>query len=204
MKALLVVDLQNDFLPGGALAVQNGDLIIDQINQIQEQFDLIVATQDWHPKAHQSFASEHPEHKVFDEISLHGLNQVLWPDHCVQGTKGADFSSKWESNKVQAIFRKGMDPRVDSYSGFYDNGSKNPTALAGYLKDKQVQRLYICGLAADFCVYYSARDAVKLGFDTYFLAFATQAISEPGYEKALAHLQELGVTIIKTQQDLHG
>ncbi|MDM1514750.1 isochorismatase family protein, partial [Myroides odoratimimus] len=138
MKALLVVDLQYDFLPGGSLAVKDGDKIIPVINTIQKQFDLIIATQDWHPNNHKSFASQHPDNKLFDVINLNGIPQVLWPDHCVQGTKGAEFTAEWDTTKVAAIFSKGMNVEVDSYSGFYDNDHQYSTGLLGFLKDKEV------------------------------------------------------------------
>lgn len=202
MKALLVVDLQYDFLPGGSLAVTDGDKIIDLINDIQPNFDLIVATQDWHPANHKSFAVQHPTHQLFDVIDLNGIPQVLWPEHCVQGTKGAEFTSAWDNNKVAAIFRKGMNVEVDSYSGFYDNNKLSNTGLLGYLKDKNVSELYICGLAAEFCVFFTAKDAKEAGIDTYFLDFATKPITAEGLVQAKATMQELGINIIEDKKDL--
>lgn len=202
MKALLVVDLQNDFLPNGSLAVANGDDIIQVINEIQDRFDIVIATQDWHPLNHQSFASQHSTNAVFDVIDLNGVEQVLWPDHCVQGSFGADFTKDWNSNCVQAIFRKGTDIHIDSYSGFYDNKIGNGTGLVGYLKDKKVTEVYVCGLAADFCVFYTARDAFKEGFKTYYLEFATRAISERGYEDAKSTMRDLGIQLILNKEDL--
>ncbi|MDR0228708.1 MAG: bifunctional nicotinamidase/pyrazinamidase [Flavobacteriaceae bacterium] len=202
MKALLVVDLQNDFLPNGALAVANGDEIIPIINDIQQQFDLVIATQDWHPYNHKSFARQHPSNEVFDVIDLNGVSQVLWPDHCVQGTEGAEFSKMWNSNEVVAIFRKGINVEIDSYSGFYDNNKQANTGLLGFLKEKQVTQLYVCGLAADFCVYYTAKDAVETGFNTYFLEFATKAISPEGLVNAKQELIKIGVEIVQTKEDL--
>lgn len=202
MKALLVVDLQYDFLPGGSLAVADGDKIIDVINDIQPNFDLIVATQDWHPANHKSFAIQHPTHQLFDVIDLNGIPQVLWPEHCVQGTKGAEFTSAWDNNKVAAIFRKGMNVEVDSYSGFYDNNKLSNTGLLGYLKDKNISELYICGLAAEFCVYFTAKDAKEAGIDTYFLDFATKPITAEGLVQAKATMQELGINIIEDKKDL--
>ncbi|WP_158210919.1 bifunctional nicotinamidase/pyrazinamidase [Myroides phaeus] len=202
MKALLVVDLQYDFLPGGSLAVADGDKIIDVINDIQPNFDLIVATQDWHPANHKSFAVQHPTHQLFDVIDLNGIPQVLWPEHCVQGTKGAEFTSAWDNNKVAAIFRKGMNVEVDSYSGFYDNNKLSNTGLLGYLKDKNISELYICGLAAEFCVYFTAKDAKEAGIDTYFLDFATKPITAEGLVQAKATMQELGINIIEDKKDL--
>lgn len=202
MKALLVVDLQYDFLPGGSLSVADGDKIIDVINDIQPNFDLIVATQDWHPANHKSFAVQHPTHQLFDVIDLNGIPQVLWPEHCVQGTKGAEFTSAWDNNKVAAIFRKGMNVEVDSYSGFYDNNKLSNTGLLGYLKDKNISELYICGLAAEFCVYFTAKDAKEAGIDTYFLDFATKPITAEGLVEAKATMQELGINIIEDKKDL--
>lgn len=204
MKALLVVDLQNDFLPNGTLAVANGNEIIDVINKIQERFDIVIATQDWHPLNHQSFASQHSENTVFDVINLNGIQQVLWPNHCVQGTWGAQFAKDWNSNCVQAVFRKGTDVLIDSYSGFYDNGIGNGTGtgLVGYLKDKKVTEVYVCGLAADFCVFYTARDAFKEGFETYYLEFATKAISESGYEEAKSAMKNMGIKLLLNKEDL--
>lgn len=202
MKALLVVDLQVDFLPQGALAVQEGDSIIHLINTIQDRFDLIVATQDWHPLDHQSFASQHQGKNQYDVIELQGQPQVLWPDHCVQGTAGAAFSSAWDSTKVAAIFRKGMNKQIDSYSGFYDNNKVDATGLLGYLKDKQVTEVYVCGLAAEFCVFYTARDAKKAGFKTYFLDFATKPIALAGLEQAKKEMLQQGIEVVSQVEEL--
>ncbi|MGG5507817.1 MULTISPECIES: bifunctional nicotinamidase/pyrazinamidase [unclassified Myroides] len=203
MKALLVVDLQYDFLPNGALAVQEGDLIIPPINAIQDRFDLIVATQDWHPLDHQSFASQHPDQCVYDVVDLQGQPQILWPNHCVQGTPGAAFSKAWNSAKVAAVFRKGMDKQIDSYSGFYDNNKVHSTGLLGYLKDKKVTEVYVCGLAAEFCVFYTAMDAKKAGFKTFFLDFATKPIAAEGLEKAKEIMTEHGIGIVATSEELN-
>lgn len=202
MKALIVVDLQYDFLPGGALAVNDGDQIIPIINRIQSDFDLIVATQDWHPENHKSFASQHLDKKLFEMIDLDGIPQVLWPDHCVEGTRGSEFSDKWISEKAVAIFRKGMNERVDSYSGFYDNNKKDSTGLLGFLNEKKVTEVYVCGLAADYCVYYTAVDAKEAGFDTYFLDFATKAISVEGLSKAKEVMLQKGINLVESENEL--
>ncbi len=181
MKALIIIDLQNDFLPGGALAVPNGDKVIDRINEIQKKYDIVVATQDWHPANHKSFASQHEGKNPFEEIDLNGIRQTLWPTHCVQGTKGAQLSEKLNTDRIDAIFRKGTNPEIDSYSGFYDNNKKKSTGLHGYLKELNVDQLYICGLAADYCVYYTAMDALKLGYSTTILEESTKAIDEEHY-----------------------
>ena len=157
MHSLILVDIQNDFVPGGRLAVPEGDAIIPLANSLQKAFGLVVATQDWHPQSHKSFASNHPGKKPFDLIDLHGLEQVLWPDHCVQGSDGAAFHSALDIKRVEAMFRKGMDSEIDSYSGFYDNGMRKSTGLAGYLRERKVRKVFVCGLAADYCVAYTAR-----------------------------------------------
>ena len=176
MKALIIVDIQNDFIPGGSLAVTDGDKIISRINELQKKFDLVVATQDWHPANHKSFASQHDGMNPFDVIDLNGLQQTLWPDHCIQSTKGAEFHKDLNTNKIEAIFRKGINPEIDSYSGFFDNGRKKATGLHGYLKDHTVTSVYVCGLAADFCVYFTAMDAISLGYETTILDESTRAI----------------------------
>lgn len=196
MKALLLIDIQNDFLPGGALAVPDGDVIIPIINQLQPQFDLVIATQDWHPQGHKSFASNHAGKKVFEKIDLDGLEQVLWPDHCVQGTAGAEFSKQLDMKKVEAVFRKGTNADIDSYSGFYDNGHRKSTGLADYLRGKNIQQVYIAGLAGDYCVYYSAKDALKEGFDTYIIEDATRPINREGFEQAKKDILQLGGKVI--------
>ena len=183
MNALIIVDVQNDFLPGGALAVKNGDAVIPVINELQDDFALVVATQDWHPADHKSFASSHPEKKVFEEIMLDGLPQVLWPDHCVQETAGAQFSSLLNTKKIEAIFRKGMDKNIDSYSGFFDNGKKKATGMGAYLKGRGVTAIYVTGLAADYCVNFTALDGLELGFKSIIISNATKAIDEKNYKK---------------------
>ena len=185
MNALIIVDVQNDFLPGGALAVNEGDTIIPAINALQNDFDLVVATQDWHPADHKSFASAHAGKKVFDEINLDGLSQVLWPDHCVEESYGAQFSSLLHTKKIEAIFRKGMDINIDSYSGFFDNGKKKSTGMADYLKGRGVTAIFVCGLAADYCVYFTALDGTELGFESTIIANATKAIHPENFEKLL-------------------
>jgi nicotinamidase/pyrazinamidase len=198
MHALIIVDIQNDFIPGGALPVTGGDEIIPLVNQLQQPFSLVVATQDWHPAGHKSFASSHESKKVFEKIVLNDLEQVLWPDHCVQGTDGAAFHPDLKLNKAEAIFRKGMDPGIDSYSGFYDNGHKKSTGLAGYLRERKVQKVYICGLAADYCVYFTAKDALKENFTTYIIEDATRAIDAKHWLKAKDEFLALGGQVIQS------
>ena len=198
MVALILVDIQNDFIPGGALPVNGGHEIIPLVNNLQDAFDLVVATQDWHPQNHKSFASNHDQKNPFDKIQLNGLDQVLWPDHCVQGSRGAEFHPQLKMNKVAAVFRKGMDAGIDSYSGFYDNGHRKTTGLAGYLRERKVQQVFVCGLAADFCVYYTAKDAVKEDFKTFFIEDATRAIDPAGYASAKNDLITNGCSIIQS------
>jgi nicotinamidase/pyrazinamidase len=194
--ALLIIDLQNDFLPGGSLAVANGEQIIPNINELQSGYDLVVATQDWHPADHGSFASQNPGHPVYETIELNGLPQVLWPDHCVQGSFGARLSDDLNQERTAAIFRKGMDAEIDSYSAFFDNGHRKATGLEGYLKGLGVEEVHVCGLAADYCVFFSAMDALSLGFRVAILDKATKAINSEGYAKAKRELIDSGGKII--------
>lgn len=192
MKALLLIDIQNDFVPGGALAVADGDAIIPLVNELQPHFELIVATQDWHPARHGSFASSHPGCQPFQQIDLHGLPQTLWPDHCVQATPGAEFHPALDQHRIEAIFRKGTNPEIDSYSGFFDNGHRKATGLTDYLRGRGVTQVYLAGLAADYCVYFSAKDALAQGFEVFFIEDATRAISAEGYQQARADLLAQG------------
>ena len=196
MNALIIVDVQNDFLPAGALPVKDGDTIIPVINDLQNKFDLVVATQDWHPAGHKSFASSHPGKKVFEEIILDGLPQVLWPDHCVQETYGAEFSSLLSSKKIEAIFRKGMEKNIDSYSGFFDNGKKKATGMGDYLKGRGVKSIFVTGLAGDFCVNYTATDGLELGFQSTIILNATKAINEENFKKAMEIFKTKGGNVI--------
>jgi len=181
MKTLVIVDVQNDFIPGGSLAIPNGDTVIKVINTILPNFDLVVATQDWHPQNHTSFASNHKDKHVFEKIRLNGMEQVLWPDHCVQGTFGADFPASLNMKSVAAIFRKGMDKNIDSYSGFYDNNHK--------------QDLYFCGLAADICVYYTLQDALNEDFNTTLLLDATKPLDQKKFLKQKQNFAAQGIFV---------
>ncbi|WP_128330910.1 bifunctional nicotinamidase/pyrazinamidase [Apibacter sp. HY039] len=198
MKALIIVDVQNDFIPGGNLAVPDGNHIIPIINKIQQNYELVVATQDWHPANHLSFSTMHEGKKNFEQIELDGLPQTLWPAHCVQGSMGAEFSKELNQNKIEAIFRKGMDKGIDSYSGFFDNGNKKSTGLSNYLQGKKVDEVYICGLAADFCVYFTAKDSIKLGFKTFIIDNATKPISCENYELIKREFISLGGEIVNS------
>ncbi|MDB5192339.1 MAG: bifunctional pyrazinamidase/nicotinamidase [Segetibacter sp.] len=198
MRALLLIDIQNDFLPGGRLAVEKGDEIIPIVNDLQQHFNLVVATQDWHPANHKSFASNHPGKNPFEIIDLNGLEQVLWPDHCIQSSEGALFSNQLNMDKVEAIFRKGTNSEIDSYSGFYDNGYLKSTGLADYLRGKQITEVYVVGLAGDYCVYYTAKDAIKEGFQTFLIEDATRSIDNQGFEKAKLDIVSKGGKILQS------
>ena len=200
MDALILVDIQNDFLPGGALAVPRGDEIIAAANRLQERFGLVVATQDWHPAGHASFASSHPGKNVYDAVMIDGVEQILWPDHCVQGSRGAELARAFNTNRVEAIFRKGTDPGIDSYSAFYDNARRKSTGLEGYLKWKKVDRVVLAGLAADFCVSYSIMDALAMGFGAVLVKDATRAISEEGFRAAEKAILAKGGTIALSEE----
>jgi len=181
--ALLVVDMQYDFMPGGALPVEEGDLIIEDINEVAKLFKdrngIIVLTQDWHPKDHLSFASNHPGKNPGDEYQTEAIGPVLWPDHCVQGSKGAEFHESLNSGLAQAIIRKGYNPEIDSYSGFRENDKKSETGLAGYLKSLNVKRIFVCGLALDYCCFSTAIDGADFGFQVYFIVDLTKGIDLP-------------------------
>jgi len=196
MKTLIIVDIQNDFLEGGSLAVPNGYDVIPVLNDIQKDFDLIVATQDWHPQNHKSFATEHPNKNEFEVIDLNGLQQVLWPVHCVQGSFGAEFHKDLKINSAEAVFRKGMESEIDSYSGFYDNGKRKNTGLFGYLKDRNVSEVFVAGLAADFCVYFTANDAIDLGFKTTIIEKASKPIDAENWKKLKLDFKEKGGSIL--------
>ncbi|GAA4303051.1 bifunctional nicotinamidase/pyrazinamidase [Compostibacter hankyongensis] len=200
MKALLLIDIQYDFLPGGALEVPGGDRIIPVVNRLQPLFDLVVATQDWHPPDHKSFARNHPGKKVFEQVELEGLPQVLWPAHCVQETQGAEISAEISQHHIAAVFRKGMDPAIDSYSGFYDNGHRRSTGLAAYLQGMQVHEIYLAGLAADICVFFTALDSLAAGFDTVIIEDAAQALKEEDYKKAMQRFRDAGGRLLRSTQ----
>ena len=192
--ALVVVDIQYDFLPGGSLAVAGGNEIIEPINALAQRFRNVIQTQDWHPPGHISFASSHPGLQPFQTVELpYGL-QVLWPDHCVIGTKGAQFSVALDIPHVQTIIRKGYRETIDSYSAFRENDHQTPTGLAGYLSERGFKRLFVCGLATDFCVAWTAEDGLKAGFETVVIEDATRAIDNAGsLDAAWARMTEIGV-----------
>ncbi len=204
MPALLLVDLQNDFCPGGALAVPEGDLVVPIANRLIDAFELVVATQDWHPADHGSFAANHPGKRPGDVIELDGLEQILWPVHCVQNTPGAEFHPELNLDRVTHVFQKGTDPKVDSYSGFFDNGRRAATGLGDYLREQGVRRVYVCGLATDYCVAFTALDAAELGFETYLVEDACRGVNlKPGdVDRAVAEMRSQGVRIVTSGEML--
>lgn len=183
LDALIIVDMQNDFMPGGTLAVENGDQIIDDINKVAEFFSVrqgkIVLTQDWHPQNHLSFASNHPGKDPGDNFQTEAIGPILWPDHCVQSSKGAEFHERVRTDYAHAIIRKGYNPNIDSYSGFIENDKRSETGLAGYLKSLNIKRIFICGLALDYCCFSTAMDGVDFGFEVYFMVDLTKGIDLP-------------------------
>lgn len=197
MKALILIDIQNDFLPGGPLAIPAGNAIIPVANKLQAYFDLIIATQDWHPANHKSFASVHVGKKPFDIVEIQGLQQTLWPDHCIQGTTGAGFPASLNMNKAELILRKGTDPEIDSYSAFYDNHHRKATGLAGYLREKNVKEVFLAGLAGDICVYYTALDSLDEKFTTFIIEDASPPLSHQQFRKAMIDFSAKGGKVIK-------
>ncbi|HEX7153493.1 MAG TPA: bifunctional nicotinamidase/pyrazinamidase [Thermoanaerobaculia bacterium] len=205
-KALLLVDIQNDFIPGGSLAVADGDAVVPVANRLQPHFDLVVATQDWHPADHGSFASNHPGCKPGDMTELGGLSQVLWPDHCVQGSHGAEFHRDLDMSRVAKVFRKGTDRTIDSYSGFYDNGHRKATGLGDYLREQQVTDVYIAGLATDYCVRWTALDAIQLGFRTHVVEDGCRGVElAPGdVAAAIDEVRRAGAGIVRSGEVVGG
>ena len=202
--ALIVVDIQNDFLPGGALAVSRGDETVAIANRLMPLFPTVVLTADWHPADHSSFASQHAGNSPYDVVPMPYGNQVLWPDHCVAGTSGADFAAGLETVRAHAVIRKGTDKNCDSYSGFLAADRKTPTGLAGYLKSRGVTTVFVCGLATDFCVAWTAQDAAAAGFKTYLIEDASRAIDAGGsLAAAMAGLKTAGVGVIE-KKDVPG
>ncbi|MGN6381132.1 MAG: bifunctional nicotinamidase/pyrazinamidase [Dyella sp.] len=199
--ALIVIDLQPDFMPGGALACHEGDAIVPAIDALlrARRFGHVVATQDWHPAGHISFASSHPGRAPFEQIDLHGQPQTLWPEHCVQGTPGAALHAAVDWSSVDVTIRKGGDPRVDSYSAFQENhgpgGTRPPTGLAGWLRERRVEAVYLCGLARDVCVLWSAQDAARLGFRTHVLWDLCRPVTPAGDAPTQAALAREGIAL---------
>lgn len=204
-KTLLLVDIQNDFLPGGNLPVNEGDKILPLINAlVNAPFDLIVATKDWHPSSHGSFADNHGL-KPGKHVNLDGIDQILWPRHCVQGTWGAEFGPGWDTTKIDKVIYKGTDSQIDSYSTFYDNAHLRSTGLENFLHEKGAKKLYIAGLATDYCVKYSVLDAIQLGFEPYVIVEACRGVNlQPDdSKKALETMQKAGAKLVSISDVLN-
>jgi nicotinamidase/pyrazinamidase len=197
MKALILVDIQNDFLPGGALAVPGGDEIVSLANRLMEDFEIVVATQDWHPPDHGSFAANHPGKEVFESIDLHGLPQTLWPVHCVRDSTGSEFAPGLDVCRITRVFQKGTRSEVDSYSGFHDNGHRHSTGMADWLREQGVTQLTVCGLATDYCVKFTALDAVREGFQVTLALSACRGVNliAGDVDKAVEEMRGAGVEI---------
>ncbi|MGB7547083.1 MAG: bifunctional nicotinamidase/pyrazinamidase [Terracidiphilus sp.] len=199
--ALLIIDVQNDFCPGGALAVAEGDAVIDVIHRIAPKFEHIVLTQDWHPAGHASFASSHPGRRPFEQVELSYGTQTLWPDHCIQGSRGAEFHPNLQLPQAELILRKGFRREIDSYSAFFENDRATPTGLAGYLEERGLARVFLAGLAYDYCVGYSALDARRLGLPAVILRDACRAIGLHGSVARIeAEFDRAGVMLIESAQ----
>ncbi|MCG8404794.1 MAG: bifunctional nicotinamidase/pyrazinamidase [Phycisphaerales bacterium] len=202
MNALILVDLQNDFVPGGALAVPDGDAVVPVANRVQSRFDLVVATQDWHPPDHGSFATNHEGKRPGDVVDLNGLQQILWPVHCVQNTPGAELLSGLDTRRIARVFTKGTDTGIDSYSAFFDNDHRKATGLGDELKDRGVSRIYVMGLATDYCVKFTALDARSLGFETFLIDDGCRGVGlKPGdIEAAIEEMKSSGVMLVKSEK----
>jgi len=200
MKALIIVDLQNDFLPGGALPVPRGDEVVPLANELQRKFDLVLATKDWHPPDHDSFAANHPGKKPGDRIILAGIEQILWSVHCVQNTYGAEFAAAFNTSRIAHVFHKGIERNIDSYSTFFDNAHRRHTGLADYLKKRSIKDIYLMGLALDYCVKYSALDARHLGLHTHVILDGCRGIElqSGDIDRALDEMKRVGATILKS------
>ena len=195
-----MVDIQNDFLPGGELAVPDGDAVIPVANTLEPAFPLVVATQDWHPANHGSFAANHPGKKVFERIELNGLPQTLWPVHCVQGTRGAELAAELNRDRIANVFRKGTDAGIDSYSGLFDNDHRRSTGLAEWLKAQRVTEVFVAGLATDYCVKFTALDAAKLGFKTHLIADASRGVNlrPDDVKNAIEEMKRAGIVVVQS------
>jgi len=202
MNCLVLVDIQNDFLPGGALAVPDGDKVIPVANQLQAAFPLVVATQDWHPANRGSFATSHPGKKVFEQIELNGLPQTLWPVHCVQNTKGAELAIALNRERITKVFPKGTDAGIDSYSGLFDNGHRKSTGLGEWLKAQGVTEVFVCGLATDYCVKFTALDAAQMGFKTHLIEDASRGVNlrPDDVNNAIEEMRRAGIAVVKSAE----
>jgi nicotinamidase/pyrazinamidase len=198
MEALVLVDIQNDFLPGGALAVPEGDQIVQIANALQQAFPLVVATQDWHPANHLSFAVNHPGKRIYEQVALEGLPQTLWPVHCVQQTRGAELCAALDRRRIERCFYKGTDARIDSYSALYDNGHRKSTGLGEWLKARGVSEIFLCGLATDYCVKHTALDAVRVGFKVVVVEDACRGVNlaPEDVRNAISDMRKAGVSLV--------
>lgn len=205
-EALIIIDVQNDFCPGGALAVNEGDAVVPVINRLVPHFALVVATQDWHPADHASFASSHKGRAPFDTITLNGIEQTLWPDHCIMGAPGAQFHPDLDLTRANLIVRKGSNKNIDSYSAFLENDKKTVTGLQGYLKDHGIDTVTIAGLATDYCVFFSATDARDLGFKTRVVLDACRGIDTPpgNINQTIQSMKDRGIELINSEDILNG
>jgi nicotinamidase/pyrazinamidase len=196
-RALILVDLQNDFVSPGALPVPGGEDVVPVANRLLKEFELVVATQDWHPANHQSFVSQHPDMKVGDCFELDGLHQIIWPDHCIQGSDGANFLNELHTPEIDHIVRKGMNPKTDSYSGFFDNGQRQSTDLHKYLRQQGVDQLFVMGLATDYCVKFTVLDALKLGYQTSLILDGCRGVElRPGdIDRAIFEMRSCGAMV---------
>jgi nicotinamidase/pyrazinamidase len=199
-RVLLIIDVQNDFCPGGSLAVEEGDTVVPVINAIMPFFHRVVATQDWHPPDHVSFASRHPGRKPLDRVDADGIEQVLWPDHCIQATRGAELHPRLETGRIELVLRKGLRRNLDSYSAFFENDHRTDTGLRFYLKGMETRELFVCGLATDYCVLASAMDARRLGFRVTLVRDACRGVDFPkgSVQEALAAMEKAGVAMTES------
>jgi nicotinamidase/pyrazinamidase len=202
MNALIIVDLQNDFLPGGALPVPRGDEVIPLANELQQRFELVVATQDWHPSDHGSFAANHPGKEPGDRIILDGIEQILWPVHCVQNSHGAEFAPAFDTSRIADVFHKGIERNIDSYSTFFDNAHRRHTGLAYYLEKRSIQDIYLMGLALDYCVKYSVLDARRLGLNTHVILDGCRGIelARGDIDRAIDEMKRAGAVLLKSSE----
>ena len=202
MKCLILVDIQNDFLPTGALPVAEGDRVVGVANRVMRGFEVVVATQDWHPADHGSFAASHPGKQVFQQIELIGLPQTLWPVHCVQNTQGAELAAALDRNRIAKIFPKGTDASIDSYSGLFDNDHRKSTGLGEWLKGQGVTEVFVCGIATDYCVKFTALDAVGMGFKTHLVEDASRGVNlrADDVANAVDEMKRAGVTVVQSAE----
>ena len=202
MKTLILVDIQNDFCPGGTLAVTAGNEVVEIANRLMPKFDWVVATQDWHPANHRSFASQNNGVSIGEVFDLNGIQQIAWPDHCIQNTQGAEFVAELNTDHINKIFPKGTDTEIDSYSGFFDNDHRNATGLGEFLKEKDVTEVFVMGLATDYCVKFTALDAIKIGLNTKLVVDGCRGVElSPGdIETATGEMKNAGVEIVRSTE----